>query len=55
MEESGLVCPLLWGTDEVDESDIYEIQFGTGRRGNLTYSAKEIEEKDRVVAISIGS
>ena len=53
VEESGLVCPLLW-TPTVDKSDIYEIQFGTGRRGTLTYSAKEIEEKDRVVAISIG-
>lgn len=50
----GYVCPLVF-TVTVPDSDLYELDIGTGRRGTQTYTRDTLDEQDWLVSISLGT
>lgn len=51
--EVGCHLPII--VDNVPNSDFYQIEIGSGRRGFLTYSEKELENKEWSVDIILSS
>lgn len=53
-DAEGYVCPLVF-TVTVPDSDLYELDIGTGRRGTQTYTRDQLDEQGWLVSISLGT
>lgn len=53
-EANGFICPLVFEV-VVPDSDVYELEIATGRRGTQTYTREELEEDDWLVSIFLGN
>jgi hypothetical protein len=47
-------CDFLFDFDELPDSDFYVVTLGSGTRGELSYSRKEMVELDWTVSLVIG-